>query len=69
MKVLQEQPGYPLCKPGWHNESNGYNLLRIVTAEPNTLSADIRRVTFRLSYMIYGRNLSYELTTIRAKDQ
>jgi hypothetical protein len=44
-------------------------LLRIVTAEPNTLSADIRRVTFRLSYVIYGRNLSYELTTIRAKDQ
>jgi hypothetical protein len=44
-------------------------LLRIVTAEPNTLSADIRRVTFRLSYTLYGRNLSYELTTIRAKDQ
>ena len=44
-------------------------LLRIVTAEANSLSADIRRVTFRLSYTIYGRNLSYELTTIRAKDQ
>jgi hypothetical protein len=44
-------------------------LLRIVTAEPNSLSADIRRVTFRLSYTFYGRNLSYELATIRAKDQ
>ena len=44
-------------------------LLRIVTAEPNSLSADIRRVTFRLTYTLYGRNLSYELTTIRAKDQ
>lgn len=44
-------------------------LLRIVTAEPNSLSADIRRVTFRLSYSFYGRNLSYESTTVRAKDQ
>ena len=44
-------------------------LLRIVTAEANSLSADIRRVTFRLTYTLYGRNLSYELTTIRAKDQ
>ena len=44
-------------------------LLRIVTAEPNSLSADIRRVTFRLSYTFYGRNLSYELATIRAKDK
>lgn len=44
-------------------------LLRIVTAEPNALSADIRRVTFRLNYTLYGRNLSYQLTTIRAKDQ
>lgn len=44
-------------------------LLRIVTAEPNSLSADIRRVTFRLNYTLYGRNLSYELTTVRANDQ
>ena len=44
-------------------------LLRIVTAEPNSLTADIRRVTFRLNYTFYGRNLSYELATIRAKDQ
>jgi hypothetical protein len=44
-------------------------LLRTVTAEPNSLNADIRRVTFRLDYAFYGRNLSYELATIRAKDQ
>ncbi len=44
-------------------------LTRIVTAETNVPNADIRRVTFRLSYTLYGRNLAYELTTIRAKDQ
>ncbi len=44
-------------------------LLRIVTAEPNAVSGDIRRVTFRLNYTLYGRNLSYQLTTIRANDQ
>lgn len=44
-------------------------LFRIVTAEPNLPSANIRRVTFRLNYTLYGRNLAYELTTIRASDQ
>jgi type II secretory pathway pseudopilin PulG len=44
-------------------------LLRIVIAEPNSVSADIRRVTFRLNYAVFGRNLSYDLTTIRANDQ
>lgn len=44
-------------------------LVRIVTSEPNTPSADIRRVTFRLNYALYGRNLSYEMTTIRAMDK
>ena len=44
-------------------------LTRIVTAEANSLGADIRRVTFRISYTLYGRNLSYQLTTIRSKDQ
>jgi type II secretory pathway pseudopilin PulG len=44
-------------------------LLRIVAAEPNAVSGDIRRVTFRLNYTLYGRNLSYQLTTIRANDQ
>ena len=43
-------------------------LLRTVTAEPNAAGADIRRVTFRLNYTISGRNLSYEMTTLRAKD-
>ena len=44
-------------------------LLRIVAAEPNAVSGDIRRVTFRLNYTLYGRNLSYQLTTIRGNDQ
>lgn len=44
-------------------------LLRIVTDEANTPGADIRRVTFRLNYTLYGRNLSYEMTTIRAMDK
>lgn len=44
-------------------------LTRIVTKEPNSLGADIRRVTFRLNYTLYGRNLSYEMTTIRAMDK
>ena len=44
-------------------------LLRIVAAEPNAVSGDIRRVTIRLNYTLYGRNLSYQLTTIRANDQ
>ena len=43
-------------------------LLRTVTAEPNAAGADVRRVTFRLNYTISGRALSYEMTTIRAKD-
>ncbi len=43
-------------------------LLRTVTAEPNAAGADIRRITFRLNYTISGRNLSYEMTTLRAKD-
>ncbi len=44
-------------------------LTRIVTAEPNTPGADIRRVTFRVDYLLYGRALSYQLTTIRAMDK
>ncbi len=44
-------------------------LLRTVTAETNAVGADIRRVTFRLNYSLYERQLSYEMTTIRAVDK
>ncbi len=44
-------------------------LLRTVAAETNTAGADIRRVTFHLDYPLYGRQLSYEMTTIRAPDK
>lgn len=44
-------------------------LLRIVQPETNAVGADIRRVTFRLSYSVYGRNQSYEVTTLRAPDR
>ena len=44
-------------------------LLRIVRPEPNSASADVRRVTFHLDYSIFGIPASYEMTTIRALDQ
>lgn len=52
-------------------------LTRSVVAEPNSLGADIRRITFHLDYgdrptqprTIFNRPLSYEMTTIRATDQ
>jgi prepilin-type N-terminal cleavage/methylation domain-containing protein len=44
-------------------------LKRIVLAEPNTASADLRRVTFHLDYSIFGIPASYEMTTIRALDK
>jgi hypothetical protein len=44
-------------------------LTRTVTAEANTPSADIRRVKFRLSYTLFSRPMSYEMTTIRAMDK
>lgn len=43
-------------------------LTRTVTAEANTPNADIRRVKFRLSYVLFGRQMGYELTTLRAVD-
>lgn len=43
-------------------------LTRTVTAEANTPNADIRRVKFRLSYTLFGRQIGYELTTLRAVD-
>lgn len=44
-------------------------LLRTVTAESNSAGADIRRVKFHLNYLLSGRSLSYEMTTIRAMDK
>ena len=44
-------------------------LTRTVTAEPNAPGADIRRVKFRLTYSLFGRQMSYEMTTIRAMDK
>lgn len=44
-------------------------LYRTVTAEPNAAGADIRRVNFRVSYTLFGRPLSYDMTTIRAMDK
>jgi len=44
-------------------------LLRTVTAESNSAGADIRRVKFHLDYSLFGRSLSYEMTTIRAMDK
>ncbi len=44
-------------------------LKRLVVAEPNPVSADLRRVTFNLDYTMYGRKLSYQMSTIRAMDR
>lgn len=44
-------------------------LYRTVTVEANSAGADIRRVTFHLDYSLFGRQLSYEMTTIRAMDK
>lgn len=45
------------------------DLTRTITAEPNTPGGDIRRVKFNLAYSLFGRSMSYEITTIRAADQ
>lgn len=45
------------------------DLRRTVATEGNSLAADIRRITFRINYSLYGRNLSYEMTTLRAVDK
>jgi hypothetical protein len=44
-------------------------LKRIVLAESNPASADLRRVTFHLDYAMFGRPMSYEMSTIRAMDR
>jgi type II secretory pathway pseudopilin PulG len=43
-------------------------LTRIVTAQANSDSADIRRVTFRIDYTIRGRAYTYSMTTLRGSD-
>ena len=43
-------------------------LTRIVTAEPNPENADIRRITFRLTYNFRLMPYTFEMTTIRAMD-
>ncbi|HEY2614502.1 MAG TPA: hypothetical protein VGI42_02235 [Chthoniobacterales bacterium] len=45
------------------------SLIRTVQTEANAVNADIRRVTFHLDYSLYGRPMSYEMTTIRAMDK
>jgi prepilin-type N-terminal cleavage/methylation domain-containing protein len=52
-------------------------LVRSVIAEPNSLGADIRRITFHLDYgdrptqlhTAFKRALSYEMTTLRSVDK
>ncbi len=44
-------------------------LTRIVLTEPNDAGADIRRVTFRLDYTMFGRLSSYQITTLRSVDK
>ena len=43
-------------------------LTRIVLAESNPQSADIRRITFRLAYTFQRRNFTVEMTALRAID-
>jgi type II secretory pathway pseudopilin PulG len=43
-------------------------LTRIVAAEPNPQNADIRRVTFRLTYPFQRRNFVVEMTSLRTID-
>lgn len=43
-------------------------LTRIVTAQTNLDSADIRRITFRIDYTVKGRPFSYAITTLRGSD-
>jgi hypothetical protein len=43
-------------------------LTRIVTAEANPDNADIRRITFRLTYSYRLKTYNFEMTTIRAMD-
>lgn len=44
-------------------------LKRSVTSETNSVGADLRRVTFNLTYNLYGHDISYQMSTIRAMDR
>lgn len=43
-------------------------LTRTVVAETNPDGADIRRVTFSITYAYRGRNYTYAMTTLRTQD-
>ena len=43
-------------------------LTRIVTAQANSDSADIRRVTFRINYTVKNRVFAFSMTTLRGSD-
>lgn len=43
-------------------------LRRVVSAIANPAGADIRKVTFRVTYTFQGRDLTTEMSTIRATD-
>ncbi|MEK0449587.1 MAG: hypothetical protein RL088_1855 [Verrucomicrobiota bacterium] len=58
--VVVENGGSTVTIPGVLN--------RIVTQIANPNGADIRRVTFSLSYPFRGRTLSYSASTIRSRD-
>lgn len=58
--VVVESGGSAVTIPGILN--------RIVTQIANPNGADIRRVTFSLSYPFRGRTLSYSASTIRSRD-
>lgn len=45
------------------------SLKRTVATASNALGADIRQVTFHLDYQLYGRAMTYEMTTMRAMDK
>ncbi len=43
-------------------------LTRIVTAQANSDSADIRRITFRINYTVKNRAYTFSMTTLRGSD-
>lgn len=45
------------------------DLRRTVATQANPANADVRRITFRLSYNLFNRPMNYEMTTIRAMDK
>ena len=59
--------GIALTRSGTDATVRG-TLTRIVLAEANADSADIRRVTFRLDYVFRRHTYSYEMTTLRTLD-